>query len=157
MCCRKCCAVVKSPTSAAIMRSALSINLSMTFRISNSLSASLLPNASLPNSISIFAFTSRIMPVLLEKVKRNFYSALRPSVNALFGQPHALTVLNTEGVSRMSEVITVIPFSSPHSGEASGLLRDLYCCCCPSSVRLKFREAQPSDLHFPPFGSTSSL
>jgi hypothetical protein len=22
---------------------------------------------------------------------------------------------------------------------------------------LKFREAQPSDLHFPPFGSTSSL
>jgi len=28
---------------------------------------------------------------------------------------------------------------------------------CPSVTRLKFREAQPSDLHFPPFGSTSFL
>ena len=59
------------------------------------------------------------------KNKRNFYSALRPSVNALFGQPLALTVLNTEGVSRMSEVITAISFLfTPHCGETHGLLVD---------------------------------
>ena len=48
-----------------------------------------------------------------------------PAVTAFYGQPHALTVLNTEGVSRMSEVITAIPFSSPHSGATRGLLADL--------------------------------
>ena len=48
-----------------------------------------------------------------------------PAVTAFYGQPHALTVLNTGGVSRMSEVITAIPFSSPHSGATRGLLADL--------------------------------
>ena len=70
------------------------------------------------------------------KSRRNFYSALRPSVNALFGQPLALS-----------------PFYTPHGG-AARLARVLFFVCCPSSTRLKFREAQPSDLHFPPEART---